>query len=78
MLRLNIFKLFAKNKPNKVKRHDIRALFINEKLTDIEIKTIYSMKDKLNMLIKPKNINVKNGFLIRNVKGINSFGVFIN
>ncbi|WP_041611943.1 hypothetical protein [Spiroplasma chrysopicola] len=74
----NIFsklnKKTAKNPHYALK--DTKTLTINSVPQDLSIKVIHNLKDKVTSLIQPKNITMKDGYLLRKVHAFNSFGMF--
>ncbi|APE74663.1 DUF192 domain-containing protein [Spiroplasma citri] len=53
-----------------------KSLIVNSIPQDINIHVIKTFREKFTSLIQPNDITMKNGYLLRKVRGFNSFGIF--
>ncbi|WP_338992333.1 hypothetical protein [Spiroplasma endosymbiont of Seladonia tumulorum] len=53
-----------------------KALTVNSIPQDINIHVIKIFREKFTSLIQPNDITMKDGYLLRKVRGFNSFGIF--
>ncbi|MBW3058391.1 hypothetical protein D6D54_02780 [Spiroplasma poulsonii] len=76
----NLIYKFHRTKHKRNKKYyllkDHKTLTVNSIPQDVDVHIIKSWRDKFTSLIQPKDITMKDGYLLRNVRGFNSFGIF--